>query len=151
MAAGTRSDDCHTAGHLQVLDAEPDVSDRVIKLGRNTGIPLGVVGGRRAAAHAAALNAAVADDGAAGHAASNGGYCSPSDYGGGGGGGFIPVARRKGETALERRARKADVKEAQVPPTRVVGTCGHGLHATLPAAGVHQPSACCERVRRFCA
>eukprot|EP00208_Stichococcus_sp_RCC1054_P008316 CAMPEP_0206152686 /NCGR_PEP_ID=MMETSP1473-20131121/39454_1 /ASSEMBLY_ACC=CAM_ASM_001109 /TAXON_ID=1461547 /ORGANISM="Stichococcus sp, Strain RCC1054" /LENGTH=573 /DNA_ID=CAMNT_0053550251 /DNA_START=115 /DNA_END=1835 /DNA_ORIENTATION=- len=85
----------------QVLDAGPDLSGGFIKLGRDTGIPLGVVGSRRAADRAAARG------GADGESVSDDGYSS------GGEGGFMPAPRLKGETAEEKRARKNEVKEAK--------------------------------------
>lgn len=86
-----------------MLDAGPDTSGGFIKLGRNTGIPLGIMSSHRAADSAARSRHAVEES-------ASDGYIS----GGEEGGGFMPEPRLKGETAEMRRARKNDVKEAQV-------------------------------------
>ena len=109
----------------QVLDVAPDLSGGCIRLGRDSGIPLGIVGGRRAADRGG--RAAVASGRGAPDGESDLGYSSGGE--GEEGGGFIPAARRKCESAEERRARKGDVKEAQVGTAglrRRVGRRGEG-------------------------
>ena len=86
-----------------MLDAGPDTLGGFIKLGRNTGIPIGIMGSHRAAERAARSRPV-------GEESSSDGHRSDGEEVGG----FMPEPRLKGETAEKRRARKNDVKEAKV-------------------------------------
>lgn len=93
----------------QVLGAHKDEPAGYIKLGRSSGIPLGVMGSRRAAfreSGGAQSNGRSQQDEALSEDAD-------SLSGDGAGGGFVAAPRPKGETAEEKRARKAEVKEAK--------------------------------------
>lgn len=95
----------------QDLGAQSNPLDGFIRLGRNSGIPLGVMGNRHAAGRKSGLAAVTAASAASNAALSDDAHSSAGESDGGG---FIAAPRVKGETADEKRSRKADVKEAKV-------------------------------------